>query len=152
MRKILTWTAVTVVILLAAAYAVLGGEPPQPKLEMSGPRIEARFVGMISTSPQPVRAVSFDAAGWTLAVAGVDGRVRILEVPSGKTIREFAHPGGATALDRSPDGRLVATVGYDGMLRVWDVASGAVRMAKVSTMPLWALRFSRGRQHAGGVG
>jgi WD40 repeat protein len=142
MRKILTWAAVAVAILLVAAYAVLGGEPPQPKLATSGPRVQARFVGMIGTSTQPVRAVSFDAAGRTLAVTGVDGRVRILAVPSGKTVREFAHPGGATALDRSPDGRLVATVGYDGMLRVWDVASGAGRTVPVSSMSLWAVRFS----------
>ncbi|MDB5681828.1 MAG: hypothetical protein JWO16_1633 [Sphingomonas bacterium] len=142
MRRVLTWALALVAGLILAAWLVLGGEPPQPALVTSGARIEARFAGMIGTSPQPVRAVSFDAAGRTLAVTGVDGRVRILAVPSGKIIREFTHSGGATALDRSPDGRLVATVGYDGMLRVWDLGSGAARMVKVSSMPLWALRFS----------
>ena len=117
-------------MLVGATWLVLGGDPPQPALVTSGPRVEARFVGMISTSPQPVRALAFDAAGRTLAVTGVDGRVRILEAPSGKTIREFAHPDGATALDRSPDGRPAATVGYDGMLRVWDVTNGAERAVK----------------------
>lgn len=142
MVRVLVWVGGLVVLLAAAAWLLLGGEPRQPALATDGPRIAARFVGMISTSAQPVRAVSFDAAGRTLAVTGVDGRVRILDVPTGRTIREFAHPGGATALDRSPDGRLVATVGYDGMLRVWDLGSGASRAVKVSAMPLWALRFS----------
>jgi len=142
MRRVLGWAVAAVVVLVLAAWVALGDEPPQSKLVARGPRIAAQFAGMISTSPQPVRAVSFDAAGRTLAVTGVDGRVRILEVPSGKVIREFAHPGGATTLDRSPDGKLIATVGYDGMLRVWDVATGAARVARVSAMPLWALRFS----------
>ncbi|WP_293990946.1 WD40 repeat domain-containing protein [Sphingomonas sp.] len=140
--KILGWVAGTIALLVVVAWLALGGEPRQPALATSGPRVAAHFAGMIATSPQPIRAVSFDAAGRTLAVAGVDGRVRILAVPSGRTIREFAHPGGATALDRSPDGRLLATVGYDGMLRVWDLGSGAGRAVKVSAMPLWALRFN----------
>lgn len=140
--KILGWLAGSIALLLGIAWLALGGEPPQPALVTNGPRIDARFATMIGTSPLPVRAVSFDAAGRTLAVTGVDGRVRILDVPSGKLVREFVHPGGATALARSADGRLVATVGYDGMLRVWDVTSGAARATRVSAMPLWALCFS----------
>lgn len=142
MRRVLYWMVAAAIVLVIAARLVLGGEPPQPTLVAGGPRVVAQFAVWISTSAQPVRAVSFDAAGRTLAVSGVDGRVRILAVPSGRIVREFSHAGGATALDRSPDGRLIATVGYDGMLRVWDAASGAGRTAKVSAMPLWALRFS----------
>jgi WD40 repeat protein len=128
--------------MLCAGAVVLGGEPPRPEIA-KGPRgIEANFVELISKSEKPVRAVLFDATSATLIVTGVDGRIRILAVPSGKMIREFVHPGGATAFDQSPNGHEIATVGYDGTLRLWDLASGAARIVRVSAQSLWTVRFS----------
>ncbi|MGN6817812.1 MAG: WD40 repeat domain-containing protein [Sphingomonas sp.] len=142
MRRWAFFTLIAFLLLTAAAAIALGGEPPQPVLAKNGPGLVATFVRLISTSDKPVRAVSFDVQSATLAVTGVDGRVRILAVPGGQPVREFVHPGGATALDRSPDGRQVATVGYDGMLRRWNLANGSARAVRISAQPLWAIRFS----------
>ena len=142
MRRWLGGSIIVVLALIGGACLLVGGEPPQPSLSAEGPRVAAHFVRFITTSPQPVRAVSFDAGSATLAVSGVDGRVRIVAVPSGRIVREFAHSGGATALDHLPGSDWIATVGYDGTLRLWNVASGAARTVKLSAQPLWALRAS----------
>jgi WD40 repeat protein len=142
MRRVMKWVAGIAALLVVAAVAFIGFEPPQPTLTTQGPRLEAQFAQFVSRSDQPVRALAFSPDGALLAVTGVDGLVRLGPADGHPLPRRFTHEGGATALAFSPDGRVVATAGYDGTVRLWDLATEMARVVRVSPQPLWTLAFA----------
>jgi WD40 repeat protein len=71
-----------------------------------------------------VRRLLFTPDGKRIVSAGFDGHVRVWCVASGKELRAFkADPGTVYGLALSPDGKLAATSGRDG-LRIWEVETG----------------------------
>jgi hypothetical protein len=77
-----------------------------------------------------VIAADYARDGRTLVTAGGDsllyrpGDVVAWNVADGARIGEFVgHPTSVWAARLSPDGTLLATAGYDGLVRVWDVAT-----------------------------
>lgn len=142
MKRVLIYTLLAILIAIGCIAFMIGGEPPQPPLATTGPRVATHFAGIITASPKPMRAVAFSPDGSLLASTGVDGAVRLVTIPAGKPVHAFTHPGGATALAWAPDGRFVATAGYDGNVRLWRVADGTVRLFGISGQTLWAVAFS----------
>jgi hypothetical protein len=110
---------------------------------------------------QPYGAFSPD--GRTIAIDYRDGLVQLIEVATGKVRRtfgkKFTPPGGwpitleypmvwpgapgSTLVAFSPDGRLLAQVGLDNALAIWDVATGqALGRLDGHTGPIGTITFA----------
>src|SRR5262249_3184544 len=61
-----------------------------------------------------------------IATAGTGPEVRVWN-PEGKPATRYEVPQGAAAIAFAPEGRLLAAAGFDGMVRLWDTASGELR-------------------------
>lgn len=77
----------------------------------------------------PLNVLLWSPKGDFLLSAGDDGVPLVWQQPAGRLKREFnelpfllpAHPGGVTGAAISPDGRLIATVGADSVVRVFPI-------------------------------
>jgi WD40 repeat protein len=64
-------------------------------------------------------------------------------MPGLKIVHRLRHPGGATAAAFAPDGRLLATSGYDGAILLWEVATGRlVRRLEGARGTIWSLDYA----------
>src|SRR4051812_25137492 len=112
--------------LLALAAALLlaacGSAAPEPVT--SGPRLAAAKAVTFRDSAAPGRQAEFSADGRWLVTAGAGGAVVIRSIPDLKAVRRFEHSGGATSFVLAPDRTWLATAGYDGVVRTWEVATG----------------------------
>lgn len=68
--------------------------------------------------------LALTADGRTLAVATVHRGVVLVDTTSGAELRTLQADGVVSAVDFDPTGRLVASGDRDGLLRLWNVASG----------------------------
>jgi len=79
-----------------------------------------------------VKDTKFSPDGRWLAVASVDGLLKLYDVRMGKEWRTFTGAAGPIYVTAwSGDGKRLAAAGFDKSVHVWDVASGA----EVSTLP-----------------
>jgi WD40 repeat protein len=78
------------------------------------------------------RTAVFSLDAKLLFFGGVDGSVRVMDVATGRVIREVpAHEARVDALALSPDGKLLASGSADSTVLVWDVAALAKPAALV---------------------
>src|SRR5439155_22396208 len=113
--------------------------------------------------PRSVANLAFHPKGTRLAVAVSDGTVRLWELPSGQELFEMrGHQGrtGGQEVDKftgrilgpggsvrsvafSPDGTLLASAGYDHVVRVWDTETGnQIRTFRFDSARINAVAFS----------
>ena len=80
-----------------------------------------RLLQKLSGFPDTVERVAFSADGSALAAASRDGTLRFFATPDYHLLFEFPSPGGISAMALAPNGRLLATGGVNGEVRVWKV-------------------------------
>ncbi len=94
----------------------------------SGTRVLRKIVGL----PGKVNSLHFSPDGTRLVAAtgitGLRGVAQLYDAKTGTLIREFAgHHDALQDAEFSPDGHILATAGYDRMIRLWNVATGELR-------------------------
>lgn len=115
---------------------LIGGSDGEPKLYKIF-RTQARQIGddfnkIRGFAPLPGRifSVSFNADGSKFVVGAsnaTSGSARIYQTDDGKLLHELpGHKAGVFAVAFRPDGAQVATGGMDGLIRTFDVATGAL--------------------------
>lgn len=114
------------------------------RLEWPGLRPLTPFEGMTDL----VRAVAYSPDGTALAAGGgtpgVAGEVVLLDAATGAVRHTLAgHRDYVYHLAFSPDGRLLATCGYDRLIRIWETATGKpVSVLREHTEAVFAVAFS----------
>lgn len=80
--------------------------------------------------PDAIVRIAIDAKGQRFAAAFRSGALRVLDIASGKVVAElFAHApdesdrSAITSLTFHPSGEYLLSAGYDGTMRLWDIAA-----------------------------
>lgn len=134
--------AAALLILGALALLALRGDPLEP-MAMSGPRLFAEPAALLGDADGPERDIAFSSDGRLLATAAAQGPVRIRRAGRWEQIAALPHPQGAVALAFVRGTPWLATTGYDGLIRLWDLRGAQlVRSFRGSDRTLWALDAS----------
>jgi WD40 repeat protein len=91
-----------------------------------------------------VSCVAFLSDNETLVSGGWDQHIRMWEARTGKELRQHERKGVVTAVDLSPDGKLLASSGghLDHAIYLYDVATGKVVHKIEGTESFWSIHFS----------
>jgi WD40 repeat protein/serine/threonine protein kinase len=89
--------------------------------------VETRSVMSTLKHPAIVRSVAVNADFTQIATGTSNGVVRVWDAQTHKELRSFkGHVASIVCIKFSPDGKQVASSGYDRTARVWDLATGEV--------------------------
>lgn|GEM_PF-2426340 len=92
--------------------------------------VTRRESGLIMRGAAGFTSVAFAPNGHVLATGGLDGMLTVRDTKTMKELlsRRVCFNGGIRAVTFSPDGASVATGSDDHLVRVWDLASGQVKL------------------------
>lgn len=111
----------SLVLSLQANYLMSGGNDATIRLwDLSTGKPVRQFTGHAG----PVRTLALGDSQECLVSSSEDGTLKVWNVRTGRCERTLQHPGGAPeAMALSPDGRILATAGWE--LHFWDLHLGA---------------------------
>jgi RNA polymerase sigma factor (sigma-70 family) len=125
--RVVRWKILSAIVMVTGVGIVLvvwpgqsPGDPPAQLTTREGPTTIRLDHG------SAVLAVGVSARG-LVATAGPTGEVRLWNPDGSAAGRCEGHVGGVVALTFAPDGKSLATAGYDGAVRLWDVPAGKLR-------------------------
>ena len=98
----------------------------------------AAFASLTSVGP-----VAFSPDNGSLAICTEEKRIRILSIGDQTDVTCDGHERKVQALSFSPDGRTLASAGFDGSIRFWDTKSGLQRLSIRNKLdPYVSIQFS----------
>jgi WD40 repeat protein len=122
---------------------LIGAATTDGKARVWNARSREVVVELGQLSPMALTAGTFGADDERIAVAGLDGVVRVRSLPSGETIALSGHSGPISALAFNVAGDALLTASFDGTARVWATSNSAGRLLlKGGGAPLSAAAFS----------
>lgn len=143
---LVSWLALFLVLIIAGVVPLgpfgflSGGSSSTPTATPN------QSVHVLKGHTASVKGVAFSPDSTTLASVGdeAEGRLKLWRVADGTLIYSVdAHKGGARCVAFSPDGKLIATGGQDGVVRLWNAADGTlVRELTGSVADQTAVTFS----------
>jgi WD40 repeat protein/DNA-binding SARP family transcriptional activator len=89
---------------------------------------DGRILRRLHTPGWHLRATNFSPDGRLYAYGGIDGRVGVIDVATGKVIegsRDPVHAGPVSRVTFSPDSRTLASLGIDGQVTLLDATNAA---------------------------
>ncbi len=90
-----------------------------------------------------VKSVAFSPSGDRLVAGDREGIVHVYGIESGEEITRQQQPGSILGVDYSADGKLIATVGSDKLVRLWDAESLEQRQTMSGhDGPIYNVRFA----------
>jgi len=96
----------------------------EPTLQVAGiPACQS-----INVCPSGLYALAISPDGQTIATAGLEGTIHVIDLVSGATLHALhGHHDAVYALQFSADGKLLASGSGDGTVRLWDATTGEQR-------------------------
>ena len=116
-------------------YAITTGADQTVRVWDTGTQKQERFLGRLFSVADKVR-FSPEPEGARFAVLGKNGKVSLFETSTGNSLAELKHVSNQsnrplvsdiTNFAFSPDGKIIATAGQDGIARIWDAKDGKLK-------------------------
>ncbi len=82
------------------------------------------LVAIVDGAKDSIRSLGFSPDGKRIAVGSVDGVLQVYDLPSKKWVfRALAHTDAVDQVRFSPKGGLLATIGYDKEIKIWELTN-----------------------------
>ncbi|MFO0423061.1 MAG: WD40 repeat domain-containing protein, partial [Planctomycetia bacterium] len=128
----LAWLRISAILLVCAAARALAADPAAPAAQPAAKPAEHPATA-IGDFKRWVIAAEYAPDGATFATAGGESLLYrpgdvVVWKPDGTRVGDMAgHPTAVWALRISKDGKLAATAGYDGLVKLWDYPARTLR-------------------------
>ena len=103
-------------------------------------RVDGDDVRILSTSGLVVKA-ALDRLGRMLVLGTEDGRLDVIDVPTGQSVATFHHDDRVNSVSFSPDGKRLLSASRDSTARIWAVAEGVEIARLVHDAPVHEAEF-----------
>lgn len=116
---------VIIVLLFTALYSTASNHErvnlSADKMPMLRDGVSGDWIGTFKGHKGAVWSTKLDPSGYLAATASGDFSVKVWDAISGKNLYSFQHKHICKTIDFSPNSKLLATGGHEGLLRIYDL-------------------------------